>query len=1387
MPVLTHLSIKNRLLANSALLLTLFVLSLAVHQYALNQVESSFLQRQENRAHYDEKALAIQSDMLKAGQSASEFVLNKELFQADQVEQQLNDIERLAHNIRQYAEEKQSPEFVAHAENIASATSTYKRLFRQLTDAYSQRGLNPESGMIGNLRHLAHKLFDLETTEHAVGPVLTSLNKVQSMLMSDEGTDFYSQDQAEKKALTDLTKLFLSAIPNTEKNRTLYTLFDQYQLAIKNHLQTLTDPAMRQHSAATALLASKAAAALTNRVLKKYVPDVATLVLQIRRYEKDYLARENQFSIDMLYQAIDDLRMAFASSEIPEADIIATTSILDEYKNVFNAVLAVDRNLDDLNNRLLAESTHVENSVEILLADAIRNDTQFEAKTKHFARLASTTSFAICLLAMALGLWLSVSVNRSINRPLRRVLDALDRISQGDYTTRITQLSNDEVGKLSDMFNRMAESIAGSQWLAAGRTEIAEQLRENKEEERLARDIITFLAHYINAQAGAFHVAQADGMLRLTATFCHSPLAKLPTECKFGEGLVGEAALGQRLVLIDNLPADYLHLQSGLGDTSPISLLLLPVLWQNRVRGVIELASIAPFTEEQRTFLQEVAEGIAIALYSCRQRQETLALLSETQRQASILQAQQEELRAVNEELEEQTSTLRQNEEELKAQQEELQSANEELEEKSESLLRQRDDIAEKNRDLEEAWSDIDAQAKELAASNRYKSEFLANMSHELRTPLNSLLLLARNLSQNKSGNLLPPQVESAEIIYNSGHDLLRLINDILDLSKIEAGHMDIVNETISLRGLGDWLREDFSPLLEEKNLQITVTLDDELPASMISDRLRLEQILRNLVGNAIKFTEHGGVTVRFLQPENTPHSLPAGLAPQQSLAIEVEDTGIGVSPEQQKIIFDAFKQAEGGTSRRYGGTGLGLSISKKLAELLGGEITLRSQAGKGATFTLFLPLQRDIVDPAKQENTLPQPALIRASPTSTPIIDDDRETLVAGDKRLLIIEDDLTFAKVVVAQGRKKGFKCLAAATGIDGLHLAKTYIPSAIILDIRLPDIDGWQVLETIKNDPSLRHIPVHMMSGQEKTIEAFKKGAIGFLSKPVSEDEFLSTFARLEEAISKRVRDLLVVEDDTFICQGITELIGNGDVIVTSVASGEEAIAALQAKKYDCMILDIGLPDISGFELLDRLRQDETIIIPPVIIYTGRDLTREEGQTLAKYTDTVIIKGVKTEERLLDETALFLHRVVSKLPLEKRKMIASLYDQDTMFRDKRIMVVDDDMRNAFALSRILEERGMKIILANDGRHALELLDKDPAIDLILMDIMMPVLDGYQTTMEIRAQERFWDLPIIALTAKALPEDKEKCMASGASDYLAKPINEDRLLAMMRVWLYR
>lgn len=1378
-------------MANSGLLLFLFVLALVVHQVALSRIESTFIMVEENQRHYDAKAWEVKTRMQGIELAVHDFLVHRDFEQAGRVEQGLAAVDRLTGDVRNYAIAQGNQQFVGLAETIANYTNAYGDLFRQMRAAELRRGRTEDDGIMGAMRVAAHRLEATEIVEHGLGRVLGALLSVNTVLHTEHGSDMQPKIDAMDRAQSIFVQLFNQHVPNTEENQELYRLFETYQLTIHRYFVVASASGNDQGLVEAEQKAVQGFVALSRRLLKNYVPDVAALILEIRRNEKDYINRKEGEYVVKTHNSIHDLREAFANSEVSQAHVASANSVLDEYLKNFDALVMIDRELAGLTEQLLVKARDVDGAVGAILDSAIKAAEFEESQARQVSWVASITAFAICLVAMLVGAWLTVGINRSINQPLRGVLDALALVAKGDYSIRISHLGADEIGHLGRIFNRMVEVIGNSQWHAKGRTQLAELLREDKSEERLCRDCIAFLARYLGCQAGAFYVRRADGKLSLSASFSLSAMRELPVVFGPGEGLVGEAAVGRQLIEVNDLAPEYLRLESGLSQTVPVSIVVLPVLWLNGVQGVIELAASAMFSDEKRLFLEETAESIAVALYSSRQRRKTLELLDETQRQSGALQRQQEELRAANEELEDHTQALRRNEEELKSQQEELQAANEELEEKGESLRRKNQDIEQTNRDLEEAWRDIDAQARELAAANKYKSEFLANMSHELRTPLNSLLLLARNLAQNKTGNLESTQVESAAIIYNSGQDLLSLINDILDLSKIEAGRMDVASEEISLRGLGDWLKSDMGMLVSEKGLDFVIEIDDTLPKAIVSDRMRIEQILRNLVGNAVKFTHQGKIAVRFLQPSSDIDLTYSALEPSQCIGIAVSDTGIGISAEQQQIIFEAFQQAEGGTARQYGGTGLGLSISNKLAHLLGGEIQLASQKGQGAIFTLYLPLRRDVdfrgeVTPHVQAALVSAPAEHDEIETP-PAVDDDRNHLAQGDKRLLIIEDDVNFASILLTLGREKGFRGIVAVTGGEGLQLAKQHNPGAIILDIRLPDIDGWQVLETLKKDPALRHIPVHMMSGQEKTIEAFKKGAIGFLTKPVSESDLETAFVCLEDALSKKMRDLLVVEDDRFIQQAIAELIGNGDVLVSSVMNGEEAIARLSAKKYDCMVLDIGLPDMTGFELLERLSRDEAIEVPPVIIYTGRELTREEGLLLARYTDTVIIKGVKSEERLLDETALFLHRVMSKLPVEKRKMIASLYDQDTMFRDKRIMVVDDDMRNAFALSRVLEERGMGIILANDGRHALELLDKDGDVDLILMDIMMPMMDGYQTMAAIRAQERFWNLPIIALTAKALPEDKEKCMAAGASDYLAKPVNEDRLISLLRVWLYR
>ena len=937
--------------------------------------------------------------------------------------------------------------------------------------------------------------------------------------------------------------------------------------------------------------------------------------------------------------------------------------------------------------------------------------------------------------------------------------------------------------------------------LQEGHAAINERLRGEQDIEELGHSILSALSEQLDIQTGAVYLADEDQLLRLTASYATAKDQPHRKSFSIGEGVSGQAAQEGKRIMINDIPDDCIRLVTSTAEAVPKNIAALPLRYENSLKGVLELGSFTTFTEKDTALLDRITDDITIAIHTAQSRSRINQLLEKSQVQSEELQTQQEELKATNEELEEQTQNLRESESLLKNQQEQLQAINEELEDKTDRLEHQKSEIERKNENLQKARGALEKKAEQVALASRYKSEFLANMSHELRTPLNSLLLLARNLSRNRDNNLTEQQVESAHIIYNSGNDLLQLINEVLDLSKIEAGRMDVARNKISLADLSHWLKRNFKHLLDEKSLDFSITITHEAPPSIISDRSRLEQIIRNLMANALKFTQEGGVFVRIAPADKNADLTAVGLTPEKTLTISIRDTGIGISQEKHKEIFQAFRQEDGSTSRKYGGTGLGLSISKELAALLGGELQLTSAPESGSTFSIYLPytmpekVETEDTDTAETEDDSDridsgeftvqddlQPPISLAPP-----LPDDRDNLLENDKVLLIVEDDLNFAKVLFRQGHETGFKCLVSADGRDGLTLARKCIPNAIILDIKLPSMDGWKVLESLKTDQHTRHIPVHMMSVEERTVDAYKKGAVGFLTKPVKQEQLQEAFNRFDHIISRDLSELLLVEDDEILSAEIAKLIGNSDVHITTATSGKEVLAAFKEKKFDCMILDLGLPDMTGIELLDMLEKTAGIKIPPIIVYTGRDLTNEEGLILNRYTDSVIIKGVKSEERLLDETALFLHRIVDNLPDEKKMMIANLYEQDEMFKDKKILLVDDDMRNSFALSKIMEERGMHVMIANNGRHALDIIAQESDFDLVLMDIMMPIMDGYEAIRNLRKDTRFRNLPIIALTAKAMPEDREKCMHAGANDYLAKPVEEGRLFSMMRVWLYR
>ncbi len=942
------------------------------------------------------------------------------------------------------------------------------------------------------------------------------------------------------------------------------------------------------------------------------------------------------------------------------------------------------------------------------------------------------------------------------------------------------------------------DDTAAQDWLKTGIMRLNEIMLGEQDMANLCTKVISELATYTAAQVGAFYLADnsaQEPFLALAGSYAYKKRKNLSSRFIPGEGLVGQAALEKTQILISNVPDDYIKVTSGIGETGPRFIAVTPVVYEMKVNGVIELGYLNEISDQQLEYFNQAVAAIAINLETVRGRAELATALMQSQALSEELQTQQEELESANEELEEQTQLLQVSEEKLKAQQEELEVSNEELEERNEMLERQKRDIEMANRNLEQTRLEIEQKAEELAIASKYKSEFLANMSHELRTPLNSILLLSKFFADNEYGNLSSEQVESAGIIYNSGNDLLSLITDILDLAKIESGKMDLDLEKVMTSDMAELVKESFQHMAEAKGLSLEIVVAEDAPAQITTDHKRLHQIIKNLMSNGLKFTGKGGLTIIFSRPAKDVNLAKSGLVPEDALAIVVRDTGIGIPPEKQKVIFEAFQQADGGIARKYGGTGLGLSISRELAMLLGGEIQLTSEVGHGSTFVIYLPvtLEPETVQAPEPLLAGGKKAATESATVAVPVkapeiesIPDDRDTTKKGDRSILVIEDDPNFAKILLKQCNQKGFKCLAAATGEEGLKLAKTYVPHGIILDLKLPGMDGLAVLDILKGSPELRHIPVHIMSVDEANIDAFKRGAIGFLTKPVSKEDLDGAFSILEDTFERKTKELLIVEDDDTLRKNIIKLLCDGDIHADEAPDGAATIKALQSKKYDCMILDIGLPDMTGFELLKTLEK-ENITTPPIIVYTGRELSREDEIALRQYAESIIIKGVNSDERLLDETALFLHQVIGNIPEQKRKMITDLYDTDLMFRDKQVLVVDDDMRNVFALSKVLEQKGMKVFKADSGKRGLDILASEAGIDIVLMDIMMPEMDGYEAIKRIRAQKQFAKLPIIALTAKAMPKDRDLCIAAGASDYLKKPVDIGRLSSMMRVWLYR
>jgi CheY-like chemotaxis protein len=998
------------------------------------------------------------------------------------------------------------------------------------------------------------------------------------------------------------------------------------------------------------------------------------------------------------------------------------------------------------------------------------------------------------LAALLFGIYAIRMTSRVVTSPLRQITDQMNRVAASDTSVVITRLGRrDEIGEIArglQVFKQMVMDNQNQNWLKTQVTSVSHRLQQATTQREFGQWLVGDLVPMFKGGVGLFY-SYDDTRLRLDllgsyGLRLHNRAADYYVP---GEGLVGQCAADRKPILLDNLPENYVHIDSGSGESAPSSIAILPVLYRGCLIGVLELAGFTALTPLQLLLLDELLPIVALTLENLNRAINTQDLLERTKEQADelrvselVMRQQKEVLRDNNDalqaktaELEEQSEQLIASEEELRVQAEELLASNEELREKTDTLNRQKHVLEDLQRDTAE-------KADELARASQYKSDFLANMSHELRTPLNSLLILSRSLADNDTGNLDEEQVESARIINDAGTSLLHLINDILDLSKIEAGKMELLIDELPLADLQRRLQRTFSHVAEKKGLGFTVEIESGLPTILRTDSAKLEQIANNLLSNAFKFTAQGAVAVRIGRP-GSDVAVPSTLTDQPLIAMTVIDTGIGIPADKFQNIFNAFEQVDASTSRQFGGSGLGLAISRRMSMLLGGDIVLHSESGRGSSFSVLLPetppLERPESAPREETPALARPQSAGLLPDA---IDDDRRSLQPGQITILVIEDDPPFARILIDMIHRKGYRALAASNGESGLQLAREHRPTGILLDVMLPTMDGWTVMDKLKADAATRAIPVHFISATDDATRGLELGAVGFLTKPVSRESISTAFERLLHFAEGHQRHLLIVDDDADSRTAVRTMLRSDNVLIDEVSSAEEALEKTADTRYDCIVLDLGLPGMSGLELLEQL-SNAPGGVPPVVVYSGRDLSREENLLLRQYTDSIVVKGARSPERLLDEVSLFLHSVQHA----RRRAPVGGAMPPTELAGRKVLLVDDDMRNLFALSKVLRSWGLVVSVAQDGQKALKILADDGTAELVLMDIMMPVMDGYETIRAIRAQPPFAKLPIIALTAKAMRGDREKCLEVGASDYLSKPIDIDKLSSMIRVWLQR
>jgi CheY-like chemotaxis protein/signal transduction histidine kinase/HAMP domain-containing protein len=980
----------------------------------------------------------------------------------------------------------------------------------------------------------------------------------------------------------------------------------------------------------------------------------------------------------------------------------------------------------------------------------------------------------------AAGTWKDLTGNvnllaANLTTQVRAIAEVATAVTKGDLTRSIQVEARGEVAELKDNINTMIDNLrlttdrnTEQDWLKTNLARFTNMLQGQRNLVTVGKLLLSELVPLVNAHQGLIYQMNTEGEPGLTmlASYGNVPERGYAMELAIGEGFLGQCAADKRRILVTSLPPGTVPVGGALYEALPRSLVVFPVVFEGQMKAVLGLASLGEFSPVHLTFLEQLTAGIGILVNSIEATMQTEGLLKQSQQLAAELQTQQRE----------------------------LQQTNEQLAQKAQQLAEQNVEVERKNQEIEQARRALEEKAAELALTSKYKSEFLANMSHELRTPLNSILILGQQLAENPEGNLSGKQVEFARTVHAAGTDLLNLITDILDLSKIESGTVTVEAEEVFFANLVETVGRTFRHEAESRGLSFEMHVDSTLGRSVVTDSKRLQQVLKNLLSNAFKFTSQGGVRLNVMTATSgwTPsHSI---LSQTAAVAFEVSDTGIGIQAEKQRIIFEAFQQADASTSRKYGGTGLGLAISRELASLLGGEIHLRSTPGVGSTFTFYLP-QRYVGASAAAgtKDAQPSPSVGASLSVTRPperpveVIADDRDAIAPDDATLLIVEDDPHYARVLADLARDRGFKVIVASRGGEGLVLARQFRPSAVSLDVFLPDMLGWAVLSQLKQDPLTRHIPIQIVTLDEDRQHGLARGAFSFVTKPTTREGLDLAISRIRDFATVRRKRLLVVEDDPAERLSIQELLGHDDIDIVMADTGAAALAALSEQPCDCVVLDLRLPDMTGFEVLERIRAEDALRDVPVVVFTGREMSPEEDARLHALARSVVVKGVESPERLLDETALFLHRVVSDLPSEKQRMIDRLHRSDEDLFGRTVLVVDDDVRNIFALSSVLERRGMNVLTASTGKEAVSTLERTNDLAIVLMDIMMPEMDGYETMRVIRQKPALRRLPIVALTAKAMKGDREKCLEAGASDYLAKPVNTEQLLSTLRTWLHR